>query len=704
MKRKSNNIFSLIFIGFAFFCFVILIARVGYLTTSKEIDGINIKEFADSRSVVSKVISAERGDILDVNGDPLAINVSSYTLIAYLDESRSEGSDKLYHVDDKNMTAEKLATVIDLTKEEILAILNQDGLYQVEFGYPGKALTELEKEAIEALNLPGIDFIEEKRRYYPNSSFASYTLGYAKNNESGKIVGEFGLEDLLDEVLAGNDGYTSYQKDVNGYKIAGTKEYTVNAEDGDNVYLTIDSNIQLFIEQALADADKEYDFDWMTMVLADAKTGAILGLAQTPNFDPNTKEINDWHDYTVYPFEPGSIMKIYTYMAAMEAGTYKGDEKFMSGRYVAEDGTAIYDWDRNGFGEISYDVGFTASSNIGVINIVNKFIDRNILYNYFQKMGFGKKTGITLANEASGYMNFKYETEVYNAAFGQGINTTPMQHVQALTSISNDGIMLRPYIVSKVIDKKGNILYEGKRTELGQVATHETAEKIKELMYRTVSDKEWYVTANMYEMKGYDIIAKTGTAQLVNEATGKYYTTDYYTTRSVVGMWPKNDPSVIFYLSVRKSNASSGPLRKVLKPVIENVSKYLNIFGKKDETFIENYEVNNFLNTYTEKTEKILKDKNVKYVKIGDGKKIINQYPYKGNLIDKNDFVILLTNSNNGYNMPDLKGYSRKQVDVICDMLKLDCTYEGYGYVNQYSIKNGTLLKENDKLNIVFKE
>ena len=164
----------------------------------------------------------------------------------------------------------------------------------MEFGSAGKGLNELEKEAIEKLNLPGIDFIEDEKRYYPNGNFASYTLGYANTEDDGAITGAFGLEDLLNDVLAGTEGYTTYQKDVNGYKIPGTKEVTVNAINGNDVYLTLDSNIQFFVEQAANEADKKYNFEWMTLVVADAKTGKILGTTQKPSFDPNKRNIKNW--------------------------------------------------------------------------------------------------------------------------------------------------------------------------------------------------------------------------------------------------------------------------------------------------------------------------------------------------------------------------------------------------------------------------
>ena len=699
-KSITNNKMINLFIVFALFCFLILVYRVSYLALSKKVDGVNLNEFADSRSVVSKTIYAKRGNIYDSNGESLAINVSSYTLIAYLDESRSEGEDKLYHVKDKKTTAKKLSTVIKMKESEIYKILNQDDKYQVEFGSAGKGLTELEKEKIEKLNLPGIDFIEDEKRYYPNGDFTSYTLGYAKNDEDGKIDGEFGLEDLLNDVLSGTDGYTTYQKDLNGYKIPGTKEVTVNSIDGNDVYLTIDSNIQFFLEQAANKAEDKYNFDWLTLIVADAKTGKILGSTQKPSFDPNKKNIKNWTDITVgEAYEPGSIMKTYTYMAAMEAGTYRGDSKFKSGRYKADDGTIINDWNVTGFGNITYDEGFQASSNVGVINIVNNFINKKILEDYFKKLGFGQKTGITLANEVSGTINFKYQTEVYNASFGQGITTTPMQHIQALTSIANDGIMLKPYIIDKVLDEKGKVVYEGKKEELGRVASKQTAQKIRNLMYETVNSNWYAATGGDYKVKNSSVIGKTGTAQLVNSRTGSYYTDDYNVTKSFVGMWPKNNPEIIIYASVKRAGTSK-PISDAVTEIVKNMNKYLNIFdNEKEEKDIENKKINNYLNkelslvkAETKKLDKLI---------IGTGSKVINQYPEKGEVIDSNETLILLTNSSN-YKMPNLKGYSKLEAKKVCEMLNLKCSFKGYGYVKEQSIKN-KVVKPNDKVSFTLK-
>ena len=314
-------------------------------------------------------------------------------------------------------------------------------------------------------------------------------------------------------------------------------------------------------------------------------------------------------------------------------------------------------------------------------------------------MGFGQKTGITLANEVYGTINFKYQTEVYNASFGQGITTTPMQHVQALTSIANDGIMLKPYIIDKVVDENGKVVYEGKKEEVGRVASKQTAEKIRELMYKTVNS-DWYAaTGGDYKVKNSSVIGKTGTAQLVNSKTGSYYTDDYNVTKSFVGMWPKDAPEVIIYASVKRAGTSK-PISNAVTEIVKNMNKYLNIFDEeKEEKDVKNQKIDNYLNkdlslvkTKTEGINKLI---------IGTGSKVVNQYPEKGEVIDSNETLILLTNSDT-YKMPDLTGYSKVEAQTVCSMLKLKCTFKGYGYVKSQSVKNKQV-KIDDKVSFVLK-
>ena len=312
-KRKKNNIkYSAILILLSLFLFVLISLRIVFLATSKEVDGKNLQELASRRTTKQHTIYATRGSIYASNGDLLAQNVSSYKLIAYLDPKRTTNKKKPQHVVDKEKTAEALAPILDMTKEDVLKYLSKENVYQTEFGTKGKNLNEITKTKIEDLNLPGLDFIESYRRYYPKGDFASYTIGYAKekSEDDSTVKGEMGIESYYDKTLRGENGYIRYQKDLKGYRIADTKTYEKEAISGKDIYLTIDPNIEFYVENAIKKQDEGYDWDWYHMTVMDAKTGAILATSTHPSFDPNKRDLTSYLDNLVSnPFEPGSTMK-----------------------------------------------------------------------------------------------------------------------------------------------------------------------------------------------------------------------------------------------------------------------------------------------------------------------------------------------------------------------------------------------------------
>lgn len=712
-KLEKNDIkISAFLVVIALVFFIVIGVRVAQLALADEIDGINLQVFASNRTTKTEILTGKRGTIYDKNGDVLAQNVSSYTLIAYLDENRTTNINNPKHVVDKEYTARMLATVLDISEEKLLTYLSKENVYQTEFGSKGKGLTELTKDAILSLGLPGIDFIETQKRYYPYGDFASYTLGYAKTvvtededgSTSEEIVGEMGIEKQFNKELSGEDGYTFYQKDRNGYKIAGTDEVTVPAIDGNDVYLTLDSNIQLFVERALDKINYYKYFEWQTIIVADAKTGAILANASTPSFDPNLRNMTNYLDYSIsYPFEPGSTMKTFSYMAAMENGTYKGDATYKSGVYVTKDGTEIGDHDRRGWGNITLDYGFVMSSNVGVINMINDYMGGNgstVLRNYYKKLGFGTPTGIELPREASGKVSFKYETEVYNAGFGQGITVTPMQQIKALTSLSNDGMLLQPYIVDKVVESNtGKIVYKGDRKELDKVASKETTEYMKKLMRDLMETKTG--TGYFYYMNGYDVIAKTGTAQV---SSGNGYRTDTV-IRSFAGLYPGDDPNIIIFYAA-KDNSSYGmtPMRTVLQDLVVNVSKYLGLDQKEEEETEElhKFTMGSYVNKNITSITSMLDNEKLDYVVIGNGNKIIKQYPSNGTTVTKLDKIYLVTNDSN-LKMPNVIGYSNSEVKILLNLLGINYKIEGNGYVVSQSINKDAIIKKEDIVSLVLK-
>ena len=695
MKKEEGIKVSNIVLIITLFLFLILIGRVSYIALSKKVDDINIQELASKRTTKETILKANRGTIFDNSGEVLAEDVASYTLIAYLDPKRTTDEKNPQHVVDKENTALVLSAILKMDYNTVLGYLNKEGVYQTEFGVKGKGLTELEKDTILATKLPGIDFLETTKRYYPYGKFLSYLIGYAKQDENGNMVGELGIEKYYNQELTGVDGKTVYQKDLRGYKIAGTKEMTEEKIDGSDIYLTIDNNVQFFLEEALNNVTSKYEFDEIDIIVAKAKTGEILGYATTPSFDPNIRDIKNYLDSnSSVAFEPGSTMKIYTYMASLEAGVYKGSDTYQSGSFTTKDKTVISDWNKVGWGRISFDQGFIYSSNTAVVNIMDKYLQATDLKSYLKKLGFGQKTNIGLYNETSGKIEFKYETEVFNAAFGQGITTTPIQHIQALTSIANNGELLRPYVIKKIVNGDRSFT-ENKRTSLGKVASEQTIEYMKNLMWHTINDNDG--AGHYYYIDGFDLIGKTGTAQIASTNGKGYLNGERDIIRSVALMFPKDDPEIIIYAAAKRPNSIQA-LAEPVKEIVKNISKYYNIYQETTKSNGTTYQLNNFINQSIKEVKEILNKEKINTIILGDGNKIINQYPIN-TTITTFDKVFFVTNSNNLV-IPDLTGYSKNDLEVVLTLLKIPYTIKGHGYVINQSILPGTKIDSNMQIEI----
>ena len=692
-KKKGNNVrYSKTIILFSLLLFALMIGRVTQLALSRKVDGVNLKELASKRITRTQTLSAKRGNIYSKDGEVLAQNVSAYKLIAYLDPKRTTNKKKPQHVVDKEATAEALAPILGLEKDEILKYLNKENVYQTEFGIKGKNLSELTKKQIEDLNLPGLGFIESFKRYYPKGEFASYTIGYAKtetNEKTGKetIKGEMGIEKSYESVLKGEDGYITYQKDLKGYQIPNTPVIKKEATQGKDIYLTLESNVQFFIEQALKKASSEYGFDWFHVTVLDAKTGAVLGTSTAPSFDPNVRNI-----MIASPYEPGSTMKTFTYMAAMENGVYNGSETYKSGTYVTSDGTEIGDWNRDGWGNITFDKGYVMSSNVAIINIIDRHMNSIMLRQYFRKLGFGNKTGINLPNESAGKIDFKYETEVFNAGFGQGITTTPIQNVQAMTALTNDGIILKPYIVSKIINPENNeVILENTRTEGARVASTMTVQKMLQLMDDCVNG--YGNTGAGFRLASGELIGKTGTSQIATENGSGYIEGKNNVITSFAGIYPKSDPQYIIYASVKKpTNGSQKPLSNAVKEIINNIAKYYGTEENNSSSVtIKEYKLSNYVNKKVEDAKTSLDTLGIKYTVIGSGNKIIKQYPEKNDTITSADTLYLITNDST-LTVPNVTGLSSKLAKNLLQKLDIKVVLNGVGYVTEQSIPEGTTI------------
>ncbi len=687
MKKKNNTvIISKALIICIILSFLAIITKLSWITIKDEVDGMNLTKFANNRNTAKKTLYATRGSIYDRSGELLAKSVNSYTVIAYLNASRTSNPNNPQHVIDPNATAKALAPILNMTTEYILSLLKQP-FYQVELGPNGRNISELVKEEIEALDLPGISFIASFKRTYQMGNFASYIIGYAKVNDQGKMIGEMGIESYYNDILTGADGYTEYQKDNYGYQIPNTPSIEKKAISGKDIYLTIDSDIQMYLENAINSISTKEKMTWATISVVEAKTGAIVGSASYPNFNLNNLDMTSYLNPLVsYTFEPGSTMKIYSFLGAMEAGIYDGSGTYKSGTVAVAD-SVIKDFNGKGWGTITYDEGFAYSSNVAAVNLALK-MGGPALKEFYTKIGFGTKTGLTLPGEVKGNINIKYQTEIATAAFGQGITTTPIQNLQALTILANGGVMLKPYIVDKIVDQTTKeVIFQGKRTELGQMVSAANAKQISNLMYDAIYSNK--TDAKYYQPNNVTIIGKTGTAQIA-VPNGGYLTGEKDYVRSFVGLFPAEDPEYIIYSSFKQYKGTFATIASTVSNVMEEIAKNKNLVDQTNQVKTNKIIT---LETYLSKevvtTTKALEKIALTPIVIGQGTKVIAQYPLPKTAVIEGTKVFIITNDQE-YIMPQVIGWSASEIATYCKLVGLEYKITGYGKVKETSIPAGT--------------
>ncbi|WP_412758885.1 penicillin-binding protein [Metabacillus fastidiosus] len=705
IKNKNINrgaaILSLIFAVL----FFIVFARFFYIQATGEVHGEALVERAEKMYSRTKTLEAYRGKILDRNGEAIAEDTSSYKLIAILDKKL-----KGEHVVNPEETAEKLAPLIGMKEEEVERILKKDAK-QVEFGADGRDISQTLKQKIDDLKLQGITFIRDKKRFYPNGTFASHLIGYAqKDIDTGETIGMFGIEKSLEKYLQEKDGYLRYESDQKGWKLPNGKEEIVAPKNGDNVYLTIDQKIQTFLEDSMNEVAKQYKPEKVIAVVADPKTGQILAMGQRPSFDPNKRNINYYYnDVVSYPFEPGSTMKIFTLAAAIEEGVYNGNAFFSSGSYMASKrAPLIKDHNKSGWGSISFNEGVQRSSNVAFSIIGKELLGTDRLYEYFSKFGFDKKTGIDLPNEAKTVLNSNTEFDKVISAFGQATAVTPIQQIQAATAIANGGKMMKPYVIDKIVDiDKEKIVEQHKPEVAGQPISKKTSEKVLDILETVVSGE--HGTGKPFQIEGYDVAGKTGTAQIADGPNGYLRGNDNHVF-SFLGMAPKEDPQLIVYVGIQQpklnGQAGSTPVSMIFNTVMKNSLQYLQIKPTEKDKKTNKVETGETLPLLREKTLKeaseIVKEKNFNIVVLGDGDKIIDQFPEAKTSIIANEKVLIQTSEK--VKMPDIIGWSKRDVMKLANLLELELESNGHGFVTKQTIKKGSVIKKGDKLVIQLKD
>ncbi len=714
-KNKATHFMAGIFIILFVGAFLTLSGRFLYIQATKEINGVSLEEWADKQRTSSYTLPAERGKIYDSNGMTLAYDRPTYRLYAIVDESYSEDLEEPKHVKDPEKTAELLAPLLDMKESEVLEQLNagiEKNKFQVEFGNNGKELSQQKKDEIAALDLPGINFKEEAIRYYPNGMFASQIIGFARETEVDKkdktgtkqeIKGVAGIEHEMNDLLSGKDGRISYQRDQYNKKLLHPEEVVTEPEDGDDVYLTIEQKIQTLLEDTLTQADEKYEPERISAVVMNPKTGEIVAMSNRPSYNPNDPKVENWfNDVVSTPFEPGSTVKMFTWAAAIEENVYNGSEPYMSGSYQPnEQIKPVRDHNGgNGWGKISFDKGFQRSSNVAASKLVWEKIGTDKYLEYLKAFQFDKKTEIDLPNEVAGEILYNWPREKLSTSFGQGSTLTPIQQMKAATAIANDGKMLQPYVIKKIVDaNSGEIIEEKSPNVVGKPISKATAEQVLELLKSVVNGEDG--TGKKYKLDDYTVGGKTGTAQIPNPEGG-YLSGKENHVFSFLGMAPIDDPELMMYVSVKQpklepTESGSTPVSFIFKNVMENGLHYLNINPDKEKTNkVKQVSIPTLVGKDASKMEKELKKHGLKVTVAGQGE-IVASNVREGEKVLPNDHVLLITEKPK---MPNIVGWSLRDALQLANLLELKTETFGNGYVVTQNIKEGTPVKPKDYLGI----
>jgi len=718
MKRSRNMLLFTLFILSSVLLVIAInvffVSIIGYHFNSQT----DLKAYSANVNTVNQTLQAKRGFILDRNGEIIAQDNETYTIYAIVDSSRPSYKDKPAYVVDIDSTAETLSIYLDAPADYIKERL-LSASYQTEFGIYGKSLSLIQKEEIESLELPGIGFSKTLSRYYPLNHFASYLIGFV-NQENNKTVGMMGIEASYNTLLAGKDGNKVAVVDRYGYSLPGYPEEVNNPQDGYNVVLTIDRAIQEQLESSFLmtkDLFNAYEV-WGTVM--EVKTGKILAVGQYPSFDPNKKDITEYQSYlTQKIYEPGSTLKAFTYAAAIDSGNYNGNDTFNSNVFVVgldKNGDAIRlssstnsigsirNANSRSWGNITYDIGFAYSSNVGIASLLTNYLDDDIFMEYLVRFGFKNKVNIENMSETIGSINYTWPLDKLTVGYGQGISINMAQILQAYTAIFNEGTMVKPYLVEKVINSKTNEVIESNETTvIGQAIKPETADKVQSLMDLVVNYETG--TGRFYKVDEVNILAKTGTAQLIVD---NEYSKDQYIYSVVIGL-PADNPEIMIYYAFNapvnnNAHVETTPVKQLVRTVAL-VNNYRNEKTTGENLVIvsdvNDFKLKNYINHSLDYALNDLHNKSNKIYVLGDGNTVINQYPKSDINILSNQPIFLLTSTNN-IQMIDLIGLNKKDVLSFFELIEANYNLVGEGVVVSSSLGVSEVINLKEVIEVVF--
>ena len=483
--------------------FAAVLSRAYYLQIVKTEEWVKLAERQHQKTVQ---LTPARGNISDRNGLPLAVSIEMDSCFA---------EPKV--IENIPETATKLAPLLGMTRQELEKKLVDNK--QKHFVWLQRRMTPALRKRIDALELDGIEFVRETKRFYPNSEVAAHVVGFTGLDPEGLE----GIEKRYDKDILGNMGYLITERDALGRNIRLKGTVIKNSSKGNNVILTLDRNIQYTAEKELTKAVIDNGAKSGMALVMESQTGRILAMANYPTFNPNAyfrfQQFALRNHVVADSFEPGSTFKVLLISAALEEKVISLKDSFDCelGSFGIG-GVTIHDTHR--YGRLSVAEILKFSSNIGAAKIGRR-MGQERLSAYLRNFGIGERTGIDLPGEATGSVRGGqwYDADLATVSFGQGVSTTAVQLVAAISAVANNGVLMKPFMVEKITDENGNVQQQFTPQVRRRVISEDTARKVTKMMEAVTQPGG---TGTSAAVEGYSVAGKTGTAQKVDPVTKRY--------------------------------------------------------------------------------------------------------------------------------------------------------------------------------------
>lgn len=694
VRKRLTLTFILASVAFAFLA--------GRLAWVQFVHGGELQEKALEVRMRDIPVEAKRGSILDRNGKELVISISVDSVYAIPGQ-----------VENPRDAAEKLAPLLGMDVDKLHERLTKKS----SFEWLKRKVDNEIAQKIRALDLPGINFVEESKRHYLDPGLAPHVLGFAGIDNQGLT----GIERSYDTELRGKPGRIVVEHDAAGRKVPEAIHQYIPPEQGHDLVLTIDETIQYFVERELDNVVAQHNPKFALAIVMDPETGGILAMGNRPSFNPNNwneepREVWDKNPAIWYNYEPGSTFKIITTAAALEENVVQPEDRFFDPGYIKVADRNIRCWKAGGHGSQSFVEVVQNSCNPGFIQVgLETGVQR--FYKYLDGFGFGSATGIMLPGEANGIVIPEEKATNLNLAtmsIGQSIAVTPIQLITAVAAVANDGMLMKPQLVKEI--RSGNkTVAQMQPEEVRQVISAETARQLRALLENVVANG----TGRNAFVEGYRVGGKTGTAQVVGESGG--YVSGRYVA-SFAGFAPVDDPKMVLLVVIAEPQGGIYYGGQVAAPVFGAIARdVLRYMGLPEtpglekpkqpwemEEPVNEVQVPDVLNYPADEACRMIKAAGLQCKSRGEGNLVVDQTPGAGAVVDAGTTVILdlgpATSRGGGdaVKVPNLAGLTIKEAGNVLEELGLRLVPEGSGVAIRQSYPPGSSVKRDAPVRVVF--